>query len=71
MPARPEPEETPHVVPECLVLQLTVLAALGSGLIADLFFTFSNTIMKALSRMAFLASEGEACSLFVPIDSGG
>ncbi|SEL42519.1 Uncharacterized membrane protein [Variovorax sp. YR750] len=33
------------------VLPLTVLAALGSGLIAGLFFTFSNTIMKALSRM--------------------
>jgi uncharacterized membrane protein len=33
------------------VLPLTVLAALGSGLIAGLFFTFSNTIMQALSRM--------------------
>lgn len=33
------------------LLPLTVLAALGSGLMAGLFFTFSNTIMKALSRM--------------------
>lgn len=30
---------------------LTVAAALGSGLIAGVFFAFSNFVMKALSRV--------------------
>ncbi|EPX58060.1 hypothetical protein D187_004349 [Cystobacter fuscus DSM 2262] len=32
-------------------LPLTVLAALGCGLMAGLFFTFSTFVMKALSRL--------------------
>lgn len=36
---------TPYVVP------LTVLAAVGSGLIGGLLFIFSNTVMKALTRL--------------------
>ena len=37
---------------------LTLLAALGSGLIAGVFFAFSSFVMKALSRIP--ASEGIA-----------
>ena len=41
-----------------LIFGLTLVAALGSGLIAGLFFVFSNTIMKALGRLS--AAEGIA-----------
>lgn len=34
-----------------VALILTVLAALGSGLIAGLFFAFSTSVMKALGKM--------------------
>jgi uncharacterized membrane protein len=37
---------------ERTVYALTVVAALGSGLMAGLFFIFSNTIMTALGRLA-------------------
>lgn len=35
-----------------VIFAATLLAALGSGLIAGLFFVFSNTIMKALGRLS-------------------
>jgi uncharacterized membrane protein len=47
-----------EVMMDKLILVLTIAAALGSGLIAGLFFVFSNTIMKALGRLP--ASEGIA-----------
>ncbi len=34
-----------------MLISLTVMAALGSGLIAGFFFAFSVLVMKALSRM--------------------
>lgn len=33
------------------ILVLTILAALGSGLIAGVFFAFSTSVMKALGRL--------------------
>jgi uncharacterized membrane protein len=35
-----------------VILVLTVLAALGSGLIGGVFFAFSNFVMAALARLA-------------------
>jgi uncharacterized membrane protein len=35
-----------------LLVVATVLAALGSGLIGGFFYAFSNTVMRALSRVA-------------------
>lgn len=40
------------------IFVLTILAALGSGLIAGLFFAFSTSVMKALGRLP--AAEGIA-----------
>lgn len=40
------------------IFVLTLLAVLGSGLIAGLFFAFSTSVMKALGRLP--ASEGMA-----------
>ncbi|MBY8916826.1 DUF1772 domain-containing protein [Nitratireductor sp. L1-7-SE] len=34
-----------------LVLALALLAALGAGVMAGFFFTFSNTVMQALARI--------------------
>lgn len=39
-----------------LILVLAVVAALGSGLIAGLFFVFSNTVMRAFGQLP--ATEG-------------
>jgi uncharacterized membrane protein len=36
---------------EKLILMLIVLAALGSGLIAGVFFAFSTSVMKALGKL--------------------
>jgi uncharacterized membrane protein len=33
------------------ILPITVLAAVGSGLMAGLLFAFSNFVMKALTRL--------------------
>jgi uncharacterized membrane protein len=41
-----------------LIFILTLIAALGSGLIAGLFFAFSTSVMKALGRLP--AAEGMA-----------
>src|SRR5688572_15773696 len=35
-----------------VILALTLLAALGSGLIGGVFFAFSNFVMAALARLA-------------------
>jgi uncharacterized membrane protein len=40
------------------IFVITILAALGSGLMAGLFFAFSNSVMKALGRLP--AHEGIA-----------
>lgn len=44
--------------PNNLIVILTVIAALGSGLIAGVFFAFSTFVMKALARIQ--PSEGIA-----------
>jgi uncharacterized membrane protein len=36
---------------ESFLFPLTLLAAIGSGLMAGLFFIFSNTVMRALDKM--------------------
>jgi uncharacterized membrane protein len=36
---------------ESLIFPLTLLAAIGSGLMAGLFFIFSNTVMRALDTL--------------------
>jgi uncharacterized membrane protein len=47
------------------LLPMTILAAVGSGAMAGLFFVFSNTIMKALSRLP--AEQGMAAMQFINV----
>src|SRR5699024_2995478 len=44
-------EEISSVMTEELLFILTLISALGSGLMAGLFFAFSTSVMKALDRL--------------------
>jgi uncharacterized membrane protein len=52
---------------ERLTYALTVAAVLGSGLMAGLFFIFSNTIMAALGRLAPASGIGAMQAINVAI----
>src|SRR5262249_37020140 len=47
------------------LLPMTILAAVGSGAMAGLFFAFSNSVMKALSRLP--AEQGMAAMQFINV----
>lgn len=48
-----------------VVFVLALIAALGSGLIAGVFFAFSTSVMKALGRLP--SSEGMAAMQFINV----
>ncbi len=50
---------------ERIVLTFTILAALGSGLIAGVFFAFSTSVMNALGRLPL--NEGMAAMQWINI----
>jgi uncharacterized membrane protein len=49
-----------------LIFVLTFLSALGCGLVAGIFFTFSNFVMKSLARLP--SAQGIAAMQAINVD---